>query len=116
MIGIDQKHDQSEGKPKMLATTLIECLMLERLSNQSKEYLDSLIENLDCSRDMKDMLTMMTHKDIKFTELEEHLFKLVQDDESIASNSNTPILKGQSPINSNYKCPRIYRQDYAEEK
>ena len=56
---------------------------------------------------------MMINKDMKFTELEEYLFKLVQDDDSMASNSNTPILKGQSPINSNYKCPRIYRQDYA---
>lgn len=29
---------------------------------------------------MKDMLVMMIGKDVKFTELEEHLFKLVQDD------------------------------------
>ena len=53
MIGLDQSHDQSEGKPSTLASTLIECLMLERLSNQNKDYLESLIENLDCSRDMK---------------------------------------------------------------
>ena len=53
MIGIDQNHDQTEGKPRMLASTLIECLMLERLSNQNRDYLESLIENLDCSRDMK---------------------------------------------------------------
>lgn len=28
----------------------------------------------------------------------------------MASQSNTPILKAQSPINSSYKCPKIYRQ------
>lgn len=71
---------------------------------------------MECSRDMKEILTMMVSRDIKFTELEEHLFKLVQDDESLASHSNTPILKAQSPINSNYKCPRICRNDLMEEK
>lgn len=43
MIGIDKSHTQSEGKPKMLAITLIECLLLEKLTNQSKDYLEGLI-------------------------------------------------------------------------
>lgn len=50
----------------------------------------------------------MLKKDSTFLELEEHLYKLVQDDESLATHSNTPILKTQSPlVNSGYKCPRI---------
>ena len=43
MIGIDQAHSLNEGTPKMLATTLIECFMLEKLSNQNHDYLRSLI-------------------------------------------------------------------------
>ena len=35
----------------------------------------------------------MIKGETKFVELEEFLFKLVQEDESIASQSNTPILK-----------------------
>ena len=57
---------------------------------------------------MKDILLMMINKDCKFTQLEQHLFKLVQDDDSLASYSNTPMLKSESLFNSNYKCPRIY--------
>jgi hypothetical protein len=54
----------------------------------------------------------MIKKDSTFLELEEHLFKLVQDDESLASHSNTPILKTQSPlVNSNYKCPKIIQNN-----
>jgi hypothetical protein len=60
---------------------------------------------------MKDVLLMMIKKSIKFTELEEHLFKLVQDDESIASQSNTPILKSQNSISSNYKNQKNYRNE-----
>ena len=50
---------------------------------------------------------MIKKQEIKFCQLQEQLFKLVQDDESLASHSNTPILKNQSPTNSAYKCPKI---------
>jgi len=40
------------------------------------------------------------------------LIKLVQDDESMASNSNTPVLKSYSPlVSSTYKCPRIIQNE-----
>ena len=35
MIGIDPSHTQNEGKPKTLAISLIECFLLERLTNQN---------------------------------------------------------------------------------
>lgn len=113
MIGIESHHSQNDGTPKMLALSLLECMLMQKLTNQDNGYLQQTInESLECSRDMKDMLLMMIQEDCKFPQLEEHLFKLVQDDDSLASHSNTPLLKSESLSNSNYECPRIYRNEY----
>lgn len=68
---------------------------------------------------MKDILCMMIKPKTNFTELEEFLFRLVQEEESVASQSNTPILKSankyqlQEPL---YECPKILRQEESLKK
>lgn len=53
----------------MLVLTLLECMLLEKMTNEDNKYLEKVIEGLDCSRELKDMLLMMIDKDSKFTEL-----------------------------------------------
>jgi hypothetical protein len=65
---------------------------------------------------LKELLLMMITKDIKFTELEEHLFKLVQDDESLASQSNTPILKSKNSVNLQNKHSRMRKEELKHSK
>jgi hypothetical protein len=109
MIGMDVSHTESEGLPKTLALTLIECINLSKPTNLESNYLEKVVMRLECSKEMKDLLTMMVTKQVKFTELEEHLFKLVQDDESLASESNTPIIKSQNSLSSNFKGFKGYQ-------
>jgi alpha-D-ribose 1-methylphosphonate 5-triphosphate synthase subunit PhnI len=113
MIGIDNDHTQNEGTPKMLALTLIECITLKELNNEEQSYLERVVERLQCSREMKDALGMMIDPNIKFTEMEEHLFKLVQDEESLSSHSNTPNLKAQGLLKDN---SRHYKFQTSEER
>ena len=70
-----------------------------------------MIEGLDSSHDMKEILLTMIKPECNFIGLEEYLFKLVQEDDSIASQSNTPILKSNQKPESqiNYECPKIER-------
>lgn len=39
MLGIYSEHDQNEGTTKKLAMTILSCILMKQVSNQSSEYL-----------------------------------------------------------------------------
>lgn len=39
MVGIYSEHDQKEGTTKKLAMTILSCMLMKHVSNQSSEYL-----------------------------------------------------------------------------
>jgi hypothetical protein len=109
MIGMDSDHDASkEGTTKQLALTILNCLLMENITNDSDDFLLEIIENLECTVEMKNILRMMLTSGTKFVELEEYLFRMVQEEtDSLNSYSNTPNLKERQakPDNSYSKIP-----------
>lgn len=57
---------------------------------------------LDSSPEMKNILKIMLNPSTRFIDLEEYLFKLVQEDtESLNSEAHTPIIKEKNAKNNN---------------
>jgi hypothetical protein len=95
MVGMDSDHDSNqEGSVKELALTILNCILMEDINNDSEDFLLEVIDTLDSSPEMKNILRIMLNPSTRFVDLEEYLFKLVQEDsESLNSYSNTPIIK-----------------------
>ena len=82
MIGISSHHKNQipYNTPKSLGISIVECFLLDSISNQDSSFLESLIMGrLECSQDMKEILLMMVEGKSSFLEVEEHLFRLVQE-------------------------------------
>jgi hypothetical protein len=69
MIGIYSEHDQLEGTTKKLTMTILSCLLMKQVTNQSNEYLEALIDKTKCSRELKKVLYFMIMEDTTFEEL-----------------------------------------------
>lgn len=39
MVGVYNEHDQNYGTTKKLAMTILSCILMKHISNQSSEYL-----------------------------------------------------------------------------
>ena len=77
---MDTDHDANEeGTTKMLAITVLNCLLMDHINNDSSEFLYDLVESIECTSEMKNILHMMLSEHTKFVELQEYLFKLVQE-------------------------------------
>ena len=60
MVGMDKDHDlNKEGSTKQLATTILSCLTLEEITNNATPYLTDMIDQLECTTEMKNILKMM---------------------------------------------------------
>jgi len=72
-----------------------------------------LIDALDSSPEMKSILRIMLNPSTRFVDLEEYLFKLVQEDtESLNSYSHTPIIKEKAAKNNSYsRIPEESKED-----
>lgn len=64
---MDSDHDLTkEASTKQLAVTILNCLLMEELTNDSEELLEEIIEHLDCTGEMKTILKMMINEEMKF--------------------------------------------------
>jgi hypothetical protein len=115
MVGMDNDHDlNEEGTPKQLALTILNCLLMDEITNDSQEYLLDLVDSLDSTMEMKNILRLMLNSNTKFLELEEYLFKLVQEEtDSLNSYSNTPLLREKvtKEANSYSRIPEESKED-----
>ena len=115
MIGMSSDHDPNrEGTTKQLAITVLNCLLMEEITNNSDDFLGEVIENLESTVEMKNILRLMTNTSTKFVELEEYLFRMVQEEtDSLNSYTNTPNLKDNyaKPDNSYSKIPEESKEE-----
>jgi hypothetical protein len=80
MVGMDGDHDVNrEGTTKQLALTILNCLLMEEITNDAEEFLVDVVENLESTVEMKSILKLMINPATKFIELEEYLFRMVQE-------------------------------------
>ncbi len=75
-----EDDNYSELSPGLiLLQSILECCTLKKVENQSCEHMLNLTEKLDYSAEFKNTLKMMLDSRISFVDIEDHLFKLVQD-------------------------------------
>ena len=112
---MDSDHDLTkEASTKQLAVTILNCLLMEELTNDSEELLEEIIEHLDCTGEMKTILKMMINEEMKFIELEDYLLRMAQEEtDSLNSYNNTPNLKDKQARceNSYSKIPEESKED-----
>ena len=115
MIGLDSDHDLSkEASTKQLAITILNCLLMEEITNDSEDFLEEIIEHLESTSEMKTILKMMIGQEMKFIELEDYLLRMAQEEtDSLNSYSNTPNLKDKHNRceNSYSKIPEESKED-----
>ncbi len=70
MIGMEPDHDiNQEGTVKQLAVTILNCILMDEITNDSEDFLLELIDALDSSPEMKNILRIMLSRSTKFIDL-----------------------------------------------
>lgn len=70
MIGMEPDHDiNQEGTVKQLAVTILNCILMDEITNDSEDFLLELIDALDSSPEMKNILRIMLSRSTRFIDL-----------------------------------------------
>jgi hypothetical protein len=70
MVGMDADHDlNQEGTVKQLALTILNCILMDEITNDSEDFLLELIDALDSSPEMKNILRIMLSRSTRFIDL-----------------------------------------------
>jgi hypothetical protein len=70
MVGIDADQDiNQEGTVKQLALTILNCILMDEITNDSEDFLLELIDALDSSPEMKNILRIMLSRSTRFIDL-----------------------------------------------
>jgi|694.fasta_scaffold154604_4 hypothetical protein len=70
MVGMDADQDiNQEGTVKQLALTILNCILMDEITNDSEDFLLELIDALDSSPEMKNILRIMLSRSTRFIDL-----------------------------------------------
>lgn len=70
MVGMEPDHDiNQEGTVKQLALTILNCILMDEITNDSEDFLLELIDALDSSPEMKNILRIMMSRSTRFIDL-----------------------------------------------
>jgi hypothetical protein len=115
MVGISPEHDLNEGTTKKLAMTILSCILMKQVTNQSSEYLEALIDKTKCSKELKKVLYFMVMDDTTFKELEEYLFKLASDEnDTLLSGVSTPVYSTHKKTVQDSNVKKISQETHKE--
>lgn len=67
---MEPDHDiNQEGTVKQLAVTILNCILMDEITNDSEDFLLELIDALDSSPEMKNILRIMLSRSTRFIDL-----------------------------------------------
>lgn len=67
---MEPDHDiNQEGTVKQLAVTILNCILMDEITNDSEDFLLELIDALDSSPEMKNILRIMLSCSTRFIDL-----------------------------------------------